>query len=448
LKQESISDEGAWPGTAHAWWAVILLSAAYLLSFVDRTVINLLVQPIERDLQISDTQFGALQGVAFGLFYILAALPLGRLADSYSRRGIIAGGLAVFTAFSMASGLARSYSSLFVARMGVGAGEASLLPAGYSILSDSFPPERLGRAISVFTIGAFLGVGLSYIWGGTVIGWFGDVEELTVPVFGSLRSWQLAFIIVALPGLLLVPLMFTVREPRRRGLRKLANRNVLPARAVMREIWLRRKALGPLLAGFAIVTLSGQASAVWTVAVFLRSFDMPPQEIGPVYGLVYIASAIPGAVAGGWLCDRWTARGLVDAPLKVAAYGFIGTGVFGGLAPLMPSAGLALWMFAPAIALQSMMYPLAGTAIQLMLPNRLRGQVSALYLVVINVVGLGLGPPIIGLMTDYMFTEPADVRYALALVNGACAPIAVILLLLTFGPYREERAKMSPLADK
>ncbi len=427
---------------AQAWWAVVVLGTAYLLSFVDRTIINLLVGPIEQDLQINDTQFGALQGLAFGLFYSLAALPLGRLADSHNRRAIISAGLAFFTLFSMLSGLARTYTALFLARMGVGVGEASLLPASYSLLSDYFRSDQLARAISVFTMGAFIGVGLSYIWGGKLIGMLGTVDSIVLPILGEMRTWQVALILVATPGLLVIPLMFTLREPVRRGGVGGSAQIKPPLKLALQEAWLRRKALGLLFGGFAIIALSGQASAVWTISVFIRAYSMPPQDIAPIYGLIFIAASIPGAFAGAWLCDRLTTRGMTDAPLKVAAWGFLGTGLFGSLAPLMPTSTQALFMFFPAIALQSTMYPLAGTALQLMLPNRLRGQVSALYLIVLNVVGLGLGPMLVGLMTDLVFTQPSDVRYALALVNGVCAPIAFVLLMRACKPYRNERLRV------
>lgn len=440
-----ISNQEGWPSPARAWWATIVLSAAYLLAFIDRTVINLLVQPIQSDLQINDTQFGALQGVAFGLFYALAALPLGRLADSRSRRAVIAGGLAVFTAFSILSGLARNYVMLFIMRTGVGAGEASVLPCSYSLLSDYFPPRKLARALSVFTAGAFIGVGLSYIWGGSVIGWLNEWDSARLPLIGELRQWQWAFIIVSLPGLLLIPLMFSFREPRRRGHSGPGDKPLLPTRAVCREVWNRGRVLGLLFAGFSVIALSGHASGVWTIAVFLRVFSMPPQQIGPIYGLVYIVSAVPAAIAAGWVCDRLTARGAHHAPLKVAAFGFLGTGLFGAIAPLMPSPTLALSFFAPAIAFQSMMYPLAATALQLILPNRLRGQISALYLVVLNVIGLGLGPMLIGAITDFFFSKPSDVRYALALVNAACAPIAFAFLAGCFRSYRRERERVLAL---
>lgn len=425
-----------WPAPRLAWYAVALLSLAYVLSYLDRIVINLLVVPIQADLGINDTQFGMLQSLAFGIFYTLMALPLGRLADNRDRRMIVAGGVALFSLFTALSGLAKTYGQLFCARIGVGVGEASLTPAAYSILSDYFPPHRLGRAIGVFTMSAFVGTGLAYIGGGAVIDYLTARGDVEVPGLGSFAPWQMAFVLVGLPGLLIAPLVLTLREPVRRG----AGRGeAVPVRAVLAEVSRRRHTLGWLFAGFSMVTLSGYASAVWTPAFFIRVYDWQPGQIGLWYGLIYLAFGTTGALFGGWLCDRLTARGVLDAPLKVAAFGYVGTGVFGGLAPLMPAPELALALFVPATFLATLPYPLAGTSIQLVTPNRLRGQMSALYMLVINVVGLGLGPVIVGAFTDFLFTEPSDVRYSLAIVNAVAAPLAFVFLLAACRGYRALR---------
>ena len=179
-----------WPAPSVAWYAVAMLSLAYVLSYLDRIVINLLVQPIQADLDLSDTQFGMLQSLAFGLFYTVMALPLGRLADRGSRRTIVGAGIALFSVFSMLSGLARSFPALFAARVGVGVGEASLTPAAYSMISDCFPPERLGRALGVFTMSAFVGSGLAYIGGGAVISALTSVGDITIPGLGEFRPWR------------------------------------------------------------------------------------------------------------------------------------------------------------------------------------------------------------------------------------------------------------------
>lgn len=438
------ADEAApWPPASMAWFAVAMLSLAYVLSYLDRIVLNLLVQPIQRDLGINDTQFGMLQSLAFGLFYTTMALPLGRMADRSSRRVIVAGGIALFSAFSMLSGLARSFPALFAARIGVGVGEASLTPAAYSMISDYFPPHKLGSALGVFTMSAFVGSGIAYVAGGSVIDWLTALGPQQIPLVGELRPWQLALIIVGLPGLLIAPLLLTVTEPARRGNRSAAEiAEGIPLREVLAAVSERRATLIPMFAGFSMITFSAYASAVWTPAFFIRTYDWAPGQIGLWYGLIFLVFGTSGAVFGGRLTDRLTQRGVTDAPLRVAAFGYIGTGLFGGLAPLMPTPELALALFAPATFLATLPYPLAGTAIQLITPNALRGQMSALYMLVINVVGLGLGPLVVGAFSDFLFTGPAGVRYSLALVNAAAAPLALGLLMLAFAPFRAQRARL------
>ena len=430
----------AWPAPSVAWYAVAMLSLAYVNSYLDRIVINLLVQPIQADLGINDTQFGMLQSVAFGIFYTLMALPLGRMADRYNRRNIILGGTAFFSIFSMLSGLSKNYTALFCSRVGVGAGEASLTPAAYSILSDYFPPERLGKALGVFTMSAFIGSGLAYVGGGAVIEWLTRMGPTTLPLVGEIRPWQMTFLIVGGLGLLLMPLLLTVPEPIRRGP---VQKDSVPIPEVFAAVRERRRTLVPMFAGFSMVTLSAYASAVWTPAFFIRAHEWAPGQIGLYYGLIFLTFGTTGALFGGWMTDRLTQRGVTDAPLRVAAFGYLGVMVFGGLAPLMPTPWLALALLGPATFMGTLPYPLAGTAIQLITPNRLRGQMSALYMLVINVVGLGLGPLIIGLFSDFVFTDRAGVRYSLALVNFVCAPLACVFLLLACSHFRALRAQMA-----
>lgn len=427
------SEENGWPAPRLAWYALALLSLAYVLSYLDRILINLLIEPIQAQFDINDTQFGMLQSLAFGIFYTVMALPLGRLADARDRRLIVAGGIALFSLFTALSGLARSYMQLFFARVGVGVGEASLTPSAYSLLSDYFPPERLGRAIGIFTMSAFVGTGLAYIGGGAVVEWLAKLDAFELPGFGTLQPWQLTFVLIGIPGLLLAPVMLTMREPRRRGVQKT---EPAPLSEVLAELRKRRRTLVFMFAGFSMVTFSSYASAVWTPAFFIRTYGWQPGEFGLWYGLIYLTLGTSGAIFGGWLSDRLMARGVTDAPLRVAAIGYLGTAVFGGLAPLMPTPELALLLFAPATFLGTLPFPLAGTAIQLITPGHLRGQISALYLTVINIVGLGLGPVVVGAFTDYLFTEPADVRYSLAIVNAAAAPVASALLGASLVGYR------------
>jgi len=435
VKRTDTAEPAPWPPQAQAWALVAILSVAYVFSYLDRIVINLLVGPIQAEFQIGDTAFGALQGVAFGLFYTLLALPIGRLVDTGPRRRVVYAGVSVFGAMTMLSGMAGHYWTLFLTRIGVGAGEASLSPAAYSMISDSFPPERLGRAIAVFTLSAFVGIGLAYLIGGVVIAWLQGLGSFRLGPFGVFEPWRVTFLLVGAPAVLLAPLIFVCQDPVRRG-----GGDAAPAIGdVMRAISDRRAAFVWLFAGFAVITFSSYASTVWSPAFLIRVYGLTPGEVGLALGAIYLVLGPLGAMLGGWACDRMTARGVLDAPLRVTAYGYIGAGVFGGAAPLAPTPELALAGLAGAAVFSTLPYPLAATAIQLVTPNRMRGQISAVYMTVINLVGLGIGPMAAGMLTDYVFSEPSDVRYSLALINAAAAPLVVLALSRGFRPYRALR---------
>ena len=202
----------------YAWYVVIVLTALYMLSFVDRTILSLLVGSIKRDLGISDTRIGLLQGLSFALFYTIMGLPLGRLADTRSRRNLIAAGVVVWSLFTSACSVAKSFWSLFFTRIGVGVGEAGLSPAAYSLIADYFPPDRLGVAISVYYMGVFLGSSLALLVGGVVVDTMARVHTVTLPLLGTIASWRVTFLIVGLPGLLFALLVYTIKEPLRRNM--------------------------------------------------------------------------------------------------------------------------------------------------------------------------------------------------------------------------------------
>lgn len=202
--------------TARAWSALAVLMLAYTVSFVDRTILSLLIPPIQRDLGISDTQVSLLAGFAFAIFYTLMGIPLGRIADRYNRRNLIAVGITVWCLMTAACGLARTYWELFLARVGVGIGEAALSPAAYSMISDLFPRDQLGRAIAIYSIGLPIGSGVALLIGALVVGMVANVPPITLPLVGTLYAWQLTFLLVGLPGLIVALLVLALREPQRR----------------------------------------------------------------------------------------------------------------------------------------------------------------------------------------------------------------------------------------
>jgi MFS family permease len=210
------SEEPGYPRPAYAWYVVVILFLAFTVSYIDRQIISLLVDPIKADLGISDTQIGLLQGFAFTVFYTFAGIPLGRLADRKNRKIIITVGMFLWSLMTAACGLAKTFTHLFIARVGVGIGEASLSPAANSMITDYFPKDKRGKPVALYFMGVYVGVGLSFILGGMVISWVASTGEVVLPLVGELSAWQLTFMIVSIPGLLLVCLMPPHRKIGRR----------------------------------------------------------------------------------------------------------------------------------------------------------------------------------------------------------------------------------------
>lgn len=449
--QQADSLPASWPAPWRGWLLVALLALASIVSQFDRTVINLMVEPIKAEFGLNDTAFGALQSVAFGIFYVIACIPLGRMADNHSRKHLIAICLFFWSLFACASGLARSYAMLFLTRIGVAVGEASLTPAGLSMLADHFPPEKLGRPVSGFLMSAPMGQGLAFIGGGGLLTMLAGSSLINGGLLDGFAPWQAAFLIVGVPGLLLVPLFLLCREPTRRGASAQASATQLatetptdaplPARDVATLVGERWRALVPMFIGFAMVLLVAYSVTIWAPALFQRSYGWNPARIGLGFGLALIIAGTAGVYVAGLLSDRLAARGHRDAPLKVAAGGFAIGGVCGTLAPLMPSGELALALLAATLFFCNMPFPCAATSLQLIVPNRARAQVSAIYVTFTTLVGLSVGPTVIGLMTDYVFRDPADIRYSMAVVIGIAAPVMVVMMLLAMPAYRRFRGE-------
>ncbi|MBT0670202.1 MFS transporter [Novosphingobium profundi] len=425
-----------WPEARRGWMIAALLALASIASQFDRVVLNLTVEPVKSHFGMDDTQFAMLQGVAFGIFYTLCSVPIGRLADKHRRTGLLGISLLLFSGFSMFSGLARNFGQLFASRVGVAVGEASVTPTGLSLLADLFPPQRLGRAVGVFFLSAPFGIGLAYLVGGQLLDGLSALHLAGEGLPLGLLPWQACFLLVSLPGLILAPVFWLLREPLRRGGGHDRAMSVGEVVAIVKE---RRLALTLMFAGFSMVTVVNFAYNVWMPALFGRVYGWDPAEVGLGFGLVMIVCGTSGTFFAGVLADRVAASGKVDAPLRVAAWSFLLCGVFGCLAPLMPNAWASLALIAPAMFLSCMPVPCAGTALQLIVPNRARAQVTAFYIMVISLVGIGIGPMIIGFMNDHVFTAPTDIRYSMAIVVGIASPLMWVLLLAAFKPYRKLR---------
>ena len=429
-----------YPNQVYAWYVVGVLTLAYIFSFIDRQILNLLVEPIRHDLNLSDTQISLLQGIAFALFYTLMGIPIARLADVSNRRSIIAAGVFLWSLMTALCGLTKTFWQLFAARIGVGVGEAALSPPAYSLFSDYFPPGKVTRAIAVYTGGSFLGAGLAYIIGGLVVDYVASLDTVDIPFIGQLRAWQLAFIVVGLPGVLLALLVMTLREPARRGL--LGDEpgtapKSIPIKDILRFLRKNWRTYGHHLIGVSMFVMLAYAILAWTPAFFIRKYGWTPGEVGLIYGFILLIFGTSGVVSAGWMADALRRRGHTDANLRVIMIGALCAAPFGIAVPLVDNVWLALALMAPFTFLWSLPHGIAPAALQPITPNQMRAQVSALYLLSVNLVGMGIGPTFVALMTDYLYGDPALVGYSLATVAATAAPLSALILYTGLKFYRQ-----------
>lgn len=433
------NNKSGYPSSLSAWVTVTILMVAYVLSFIDRQILNLLVGPIRRDLDITDTQMSLLMGLSFALFYTVCGIPLGRLADTKSRRGLIAVGVLFWSAATAACGMAKLYWQFLLCRIGVGVGEAALSPAAYSLIADSFPPNRRATAMAVYGMGVYLGSGIAFLLGGLVIQFASAKGDVHLPLLGEVRPWQLIFLILGAAGVLFTLLMLAVREPARRGVGAGVS---IPLAEVGRYIRSNRRTVLCHNLGFAGLSLAGYGSAAWIPTFYIRTYGWDAGQVGIVYGSLVAVFGCLGIVFGGRLADWLAKRGNSDANMRVGLYAALGALPFVVAFPLMPDAFWSCVLMAPTVFFLSMPFGVAPAAIQEIMPNSMRGQASALYLFVITLIGLGLGPTAVALVTDFVFADDNALRYSLLIVTAIAVMSSIILLWRGLSPYRESLQRL------
>lgn len=428
-----LTDEPSpWPSRGYAWYVVGILTLAYTVSFIDRQILNLLVQPIRQDLGISDTQISLLQGIAFAIFYSVLGVPIARLADRGNRRNIIAAGIFLWCLMTAACGLARSFVQLFIARIGVGVGEAALSPPAYSIIADYFPPERLARATGTYALGVYSGAGIAMLVGGAVINLISQAGPIELPMVGLLRPWQLAFLAVGLPGLLVGALMFSVKEPLRRGTSTSVEARA--GRVSLKEVTQfmigERRFFASIFVGLSMVGMVIIAILSWTPTYFIRLHGWSAGDVGFRYGMVLLLFGTSGSVIGGWIADWLRQRGYPNAILVTTMGVSLAALPLAVAMPLLKPDMLSLLVLIPVTFLLASPVGLTAAAVQLVTPNRMRAQVTAVYFLIVALIGSGFGPLTVALCTDYVFSDDMAVGKSIALVSGVLTPIGVLSLWL------------------
>lgn len=423
-----------WPNRRYAWFVVVVLMTLYIFSFVDRMIIALLVAPIKADLNLTDTDIGLLHGLAFALFYTFMGIFIARLADNWNRVKLIAIGVLIWGLATAACGLAGSFAALFAARVLVGIGEASLSPAAYSMISDYFPPEKRARAMSVYTSGIYFGVGAALVFGGIVISLISRAGGIDLPLVGSVQPWQAVFFAVGLPGVLffLIVRLF-VREPRRREVGA-----VSPTFAAFRAYVMQRRHLYlNHYVGFAFLVLYSYTFSAWTPAVITRSYGLTAGDTGVLLGIAVLISAPSGIMLGSVLSQRFHRRFGKGAALHVGVVAALLGIVPAVLFPLAPGVWSALVLMGVTQFLISLPFGVAPAALHEVTPNQFRGQVIAFYLFFINIIGLGTGPTIAGLITDHVFNDEGAIGYSLLVMSLVFLPLSAFILARARSSFRD-----------
>jgi len=419
------------------WYVVGLLTIASTLSFIDRQILDVMIGPIKRDLGgLSDTEISLLVGLAFSLIYSAATFPLARIVDRSNRRNPIPASIFFWSAMTALAGFANTYWKLFVARMGVGIGEAGLGPASVSLLSDVFDAKRLSLAFGIVGAAPFIGTGLANIVGRPLIDWLEARPDRTWPIVGELFPWQVVLLVVGLPGLLLAALTFTIAEPVRQG-SDAARAQGFAYPEALRFVQARRRYLTFHFLGYLCLSIQGFAFLTWVVEFFVRKHGWTRTEIGLTYGTVALVVGIIGSVWAGYYAGELIERGSADAPMRLALWCTFALGPVAIGLPLVDDGRVAAWLLIPITFLMAMPPGLSNAALGAIAPNRMRGQLIALYLICVSFLSYLLAPSIIGVMNDYVFGREDSIDLSLATLAATNYTIAALALGASLRPLRD-----------
>ena len=428
------------------WFTVAILTICYLFSLIDRQVIMLLIDPIRVSLNLSDVEIALITGFSFSLFYTVMGIPMGWLADRMSRRVLVTAGLIMWSAATALSGLSMSIIHLFLSRTAVAVGEASLSPAAYSIITDSFEPQERTRAGSVYFLGAALGPGLALLIGGGLLHFFSGIPPVRLIGYGALEPWQLVLLSLAVPGLLwaLVVFMFLVEPPREEA-------QTIGAAAGSEEVKIKgelyaalrehRGILIPFFGAVALFSLFGNGLLTWSATYFTRSHGWSLTEAGARLGLAITICGVGGAIFAGWFSSR-KVRDMqggeailrtilllcsIILPLSISA-------------TLLPNAWLSLLSISLVIFATIGVSSIAPIFVSSLVAGNVRGRAIAIYLLVVGIISVGGGPVIVSVFTEYLFGAPSALGKSIAVLGLLCMPLTTFSFWRALAAYRATTA--------
>lgn len=425
----------AWPDNyraGHAWWAVGLLMVFQIVSMIDRQILSILIPEMRADLGLDDFQISLVQGLAFALFYGVMGLVIGGLVDRHSRRAIMFAGITLWSLAAAGTGLAHNYAQLFIARLGVGFGEAAIAPAGQSLLASIFPRHRLTTPVACFAAAGVVGISLSYALGGHLLTRL-TADPLGGPLSG-LAPWRQVLIVTGLPGLLAAFLAFAIREPVRRDA-PAADTGRVGWGSFFRHIGAHRRSIGGIILGAAMMATATQGTMVWAPTYARRVLGLGAAEIGAAMGGAIAFGGIVGGIAVGLLADRLYVRGRRDISLRLFATFCllvppIVAGAIASGRPAMLFGAITLMMLTTGASFGPMM-----AAVQMISPPEMRGRFAALMVLASNLFGYALGPMFVGFLTEHVFGDPMRVGAAIIVCLLTASPLAAALAWSARRPF-------------
>jgi MFS family permease len=419
------------------WYLVAVLTLTMVLSFTDRNVFSLAIEPIKHDLGISDVQISLLIGVSFISLYSVCSIAFGYFADVANRTVLIGTAVLFWSSMSALCGFASNYWQLAIGRAGIGIGEAALQPNAVSLIRDAFPLDQRGRAFGIYGIGPVLGVGLATLVGGLLYTFAASGSVADWPILGALRPWQFMIAVPGLFGLPIALLLFTVREPKRqRGSTKDATSNF---GEMLDFLWRERRLTLPLFAGPTIWSMANSGWMAWMPAAMARGWHISPGEFGRYAGPITLILTPIGLITIGILMDRLSRAGMKDGHMRVAAITQLIQLIPALLIFQMPTQESRWIMYAVSVVISSQSVQVAASAIlSHVTPGRLMGKTAAVFNLVQNVLGLALGPTIYALVAQLGFSGPRAILYSMMACYGALMPVAALLLLMVGRAIRNQ----------
>ena len=394
---------------AAAWWMLAVLSLTALVSYSDRLILSVLVDDLRADLGLTDSSIGLIQGPAFTLVYVFASLSFGRLADLRKRRTLLIAGASVWCVATVLCGAAPNSWTLLAGRLLLGAGEAALVPAAVSMIADAFPPHRRGLALGVFLMGTILGGPLGITVGGVLLTAINAGVFHALPLVAAYSPWRIVLVTVGVVGLMAPLLLLTVAEPRR------LQKGGADLKATVGHFRGAYSRLLPLYAGLAMLSIGDYGLVSWVPAALSRRFGWQSDQIGVAFGITTAAAGVVGSLAGGWFADLAERRGGPRARLGISiAAAMLATSAAAAISGGQPEwvlIGLGAWVLISSIGEVA-----AIAVIQDLVPTQFRGTAMALLTFSNTLVGLGCGPTLIGLTTDYVYGIPVAVDRAISTV--------------------------------